>query len=82
MLGTFYGLGGNKNKNEATSAYIIYLWSYYKPVNNLETRTLPNSSANFPRRRMQESCPIIQSRDQAMEAKLRPGVQKKHLSSL
>lgn len=86
ILGTFYGLGGNKNKNEATSAYIIYLWSYYKSVNNLETETLPNSSANFTRRRggtrTQGSCPITQLRGQAMEAKFKPGICKKHLSFL
>lgn len=44
-------------------------------MNNLEAKTLPNSSANFPRRkgsgRKQESCPITQSRDQAMEAKFK-----------
>lgn len=46
ILGTFHGLGGNKN--EATSAHIIYLWSYYKSANNLETETLPIAVPTSP----------------------------------
>lgn len=53
ILGTFYWLGSNKNKNEATSTYIIYLWSYYKSVNNLETKTLPKFQCQLPQKERQ-----------------------------
>lgn len=65
---------------------MIYLQSYYKSTSKLGTETLPNSSANFPRRRgskrMQGNYPVTSLHSSARKVSVGLKVQELKLSQV